>query len=227
MARAMGGPALVAAVAASSLGIACAPPNLSRTLGAGNYEVRGSLGGPFVTNLGPPIPVPHAHVGARVGVTDWMDVDGNFNLLAAAFSMWAMDVATNFQLYRRPKGLAVASSTRLFILGDLNDAPKARVFPELGLHLGGPAARWLNLSGGMTSAVQFRAPAGKPPVFVTPFVGTEFLFPARKERQHGLAIHFSWTNPWEDATSVVNYAAGRGAVGLQLGYRVRFGGLDR
>ena len=206
---------------------ACAPPNLSRTLGRGNFELRGSAGGPFFNNLGPAIPVPHVHLGGRVGVNDWMDVDGNLNVLAAAFGVWAMDVATNFQLYRRPRGLAVATSTRLFILGDLNDAPDARALPELGLHLGGPVARWLNLYGGVTSAVQFRAPIGKAPVFTTPFAGAEVLLPPRAGRQHGIAVHAGWTNPWEDATTVVAYTPGRGAAALHLGYRVRFGGLDR
>ena len=69
----------------------------------------------------------------------------------------------------------------------------------------------------------------KPPVFLTPFFGTEFLIPPRGEtnRQHGLALHLGWTNPWQDATSVVDYRPGYGALSVQLGYRARFGGLDR
>jgi hypothetical protein len=208
--------------------VACAPANLSRTLGAGNTELRAALGGPVFQNLGAPIPAPNLHLGGRVGLTDWMDLDGNLNLTATAFSLWAMDLAANFQLYRRPRGLAVATSARLFILGDLDDAPAARALPEVGLHLGAPLTRWLSLYGGVTSAAQFRAPEGKPPLFTTPFLGAEFLLPARgKPRQHGLALHAGWTNPWEDNNAVVNYTTSRGALALHLGYRVRFGGLHR
>ncbi|MEZ4448541.1 MAG: hypothetical protein R3B09_03600 [Nannocystaceae bacterium] len=212
---------------AAALASACAAPNLSRTVGRGNYELRGAVGGPFLGNLGKPVPLPSVYVGGRYGITDWVDIDGNLGVVAAAFGILAMDVAGNFQLYRKPKGLAVATSTRLYLVGDLDDAPKARVYPELGLHLGGPVTRWLNLYGGTTVFVQVRPTLDKPPVLVTPFFGPEFMIPARKNRQHGIALHLSWTNPWTDATSVVDYRPGYGAIGLQLGYRVRFGGLDR
>lgn len=217
--------ALALALAASAIG--CAAPNLSRTVGRGNYELRGSLGGPFFGNLGKPIPLPQVYVGGRYGVTDWMDVDANFGVVAAAYGIWAMDVAGNFQLHRKPGGLAVASSARLYLLGDLDDAPQARLYPELGLHLGGPVLPWLHLYGGSTLVAQFRPPEGKPPVFVTPFFGPEFLIPARRNRQHGIALHLSWTNPWQDSTSIIDYRPAYGALSLQLAYRVRFGGLDR
>ena len=60
-------------------------------------------------------------------------------------------------------------------------------------------------------------------------LGTEFLIPPRGEtnRQHGLALHLGWTNPWQDATAVVSYQPGYGGLALYLNYRVRFGGLDR
>ncbi len=227
---------LAAAARVGALGIgatllACAAPNLSRTVGAGNYELRANAGGPFFGNLGAPIPLPFVYVGGRYGVHDRIDVDGNLGVTSAAFGIWAMDLGANLQLHRQPGGLAVASSARLYLLGDLDDAPATRLYPELGLHLGGPVLPWLQLYGGSTALVQFRPPRGKAPLYVTPFFGVEFLLPARdgrrRARQHGIALHASWTNPWEDATSVVNYRPGYGALGLQLGYRARFGGIDR
>ena len=224
------GLAVVGALALTSA-LGCAAPNLSRTVGAGNYELRGNVGGAVIGNLGTPMPLPMVYVGGRYGVRDWVDVDGNFGLTAAAFGIWAMDLGGNFQLYRKPGGLAVASSARLYLLGDLDHAPKARAYPELGLHLGGPVLPWLHLYGGSTLFAQFKPPQGKPPVFLTPFFGVEFLLPERqgrrRARQHGIAVHASWTNPWQDATSVVDYRPGYGALSVQLGYRARFGGLDR
>ncbi len=214
----------------------CAAPNLSRTVGRGNGELHVQTGGPFVGNLGPPVVVPHNYVGGRYGVTDWMDVDANVNVTPFAFGIWMSDVAANFQLFRKPRGLAIASSARAYFVGDLDDAPDLRVYPEVGLHLGGqvPRVSWLHLYGGITSAFQFSPPPGKPPVFLTPFFGTEFLLPSlappkegRRARQHGIAVHGSWINPWDTEPSVVEYRPKPGAVALFLGYRMRFGGLDR
>lgn len=206
---------------------ACAGHNLSRTVGKGNGEFHSSLGGPLFNSLGPTLPAPHVNIGGRYGATDWMDIDANFNVTAAAYSVLSLDVAGNFQLYRKPRGLAVASSVRLYGFGDLDDAPAFRAYPELGLHLGGPVVKWLQLYGGLTSVFQFRPPEGKPPVFLTPFFGLEFLLPARNNRQHGLALHLGWMNPWRDSTAVVSYVPSYGALMVNVGYRVRFGGLDR
>lgn len=213
---------------------ACAAPNLSRTVGRGNGEVRATLGGPLIAALGPTIPFPHVQPGGRVGATDWLDVDGNLDLLALAYGLFAMDLAANLQLYRKARGLAVATSGRLYLLGDLDDAPLVRTVPEWGLHLGGPVpgVSWLQLYGGQTLAFSPRPPVEGSTVFFTPFLGVEALLPfdrprRGKPRQHGIAVHASWTNPWDDGDSVVDYRPARGAVGIYLGYRLRLGGLNR
>ncbi|MCA9688163.1 MAG: hypothetical protein KC636_01045 [Myxococcales bacterium] len=214
---------------------ACVPQNLSRTVGRGNGELQVSVGGPFIDDLGVPAPVPHFNVGGRVGATDWLDVGANADLLAFAFGVWSVDVMTNFQLFRKPGSLAVASSLRIYTFGDLNDPPAFTALPEIGLHLGGPVprVRWLQLYGGALGAFNFAPPPDRPPAFLTPFFGVEFLIPARwskperKPRQHGLALHWSWTNPWDTSPSIIGYRPGPGAMAIYLGYRLRFGGLDR
>ncbi|MEM9463428.1 MAG: hypothetical protein AAGF11_55320 [Myxococcota bacterium] len=226
-------PAWLAATCALLIA-ACAAPNLSRTVGQGNGEVRATLGGPLIGALGPTIPFPHVQVGGRVGATDWLDVDGNLNLLGLAFGIWAMDLAANLQLYRKARGLAVATSGRLYLLGDLDDAPLVRVYPEWGLHLGGPipGVDWLALYGGQTLTISPSPPRDGSAVFFTPFLGVEALLPYRrprrgKPRQHAIAMHTSWTNPWDDTVSVLDYRPDRGALGIYLGYRLRLGGLNR
>ena len=64
---------------------------------------------------------------------------------------------------------------------------------------------------------------------LAPGLTTVFLMPPRggTNRQHGLALHLGWTNPWQSSESVVAYQPGYGGLALYLNYRVRFGGLDR
>ena len=226
---------LFTALALVALG--CAPQNLSRTVGRGNGELWVGVGGPFFKNLGPTVPIPNANVGGRFGATDRIDVGANANLLAFAYGVWAVDLLANFQLFRKPRGLAVATSTRLYTIGDLDDPPYFNALPELGLHLGGPVPKvpWLHLYGGTLGTFNFAPPPERPPAFLTPFLGIEFLIPARwapkqpngKHRQHGLALHWSWTNPWDTNLALVDYAPGPGGMSLHLAYRLRFGGLDR
>ncbi len=214
--------------------VGCAAPNLSRTVGRGNGEVRAVAGGPLIGALGPTIPFPHVKVGGRVGATEWLDVDGNLDLVGLAFKVWSMDVAANAQLYRRTHGLAVATSGRLFLYGDLDDGPSTRIYPEWGLHLGGPVpgVDWLQLYGGQTLTLSPTPPRDGSSVFFTPFFGVEALLPHRRQlrgkpRQHGIAVHASWTNPWDDRKSILDYRPTHGAVGIYLGYRLRIGGLHR
>lgn len=226
-------------VLAALAGLACAPQNLSRTVGQGNGELQVSVGGPLINDLGPTLPAPHVNVGGRVGATDWLDVGANADLLGFAFGVWSVDVMTNVQLYRRPGGLAVASSARVYGWGDLDDAPDLRIVPEAGLHLGGPVPklRWLQLYGGALASFNPRPPVDRPATFFTPFFGVEFLMPAASQeqgpkpgqrlRQHGLALHAAWTNPWETRPSLVGYQPRYGGMSVFLGYRLRFGGLDR
>ncbi len=206
--------------------------NLSRTVGRGNSELHVSVGGPFFARLGPAIPVPHTHVGGRYGVTDWMDVDGSVNLLALPYGLLALDAAVNVQLFRKPGGIAWASSARIHTFGDLDDAPGVRAYPEIGLHVGTTLqrARWLHVYGGSLAAFSLRAPTDKPTVFVSTFAGAEWLIggaTSQHNRQHGVAFQAVWINPWNTSPSVLDYRPRYGAVALYLAYRLRFGGLRR
>ena len=220
----------------TSLCIGCAAQNFSRTVGKGNGEVHASMGGPFFERLGPPIPVPNVNVGGRYGVHERIDVDANMNLLGAAYGILALDAAAIFQLYRKPGSLAVSSSARLHTFGDLDDAPGFRAYPEIGVHAGGPVpkVKWLHLYGGALALFNPRPPVERPPVIWQPFFGTEFLLRQRdprreggKAKQNGIALHVAYINPGPPKPSVVDYTPGAGAIAFYVGWRLRFGGLDR
>lgn len=219
-----------------ALGPACAGQNLSRTVGKGNGEVHASLGGPFFERLGPPIPVPNVNIGGRYGLHEIVDVDANVNLLAAAYGIMAIDAAAVIQIVRVPRRFAFSGTGRLHTFGDLDDAPGFRAYPEFGLHAGGqfPHLDWLHLYGGVLGLVNPRPPINRPALIWQSFVGTEFLLPGKespkdggKARQQGIALHLAYFNPGPQQNSVVDYTPGAGAIALYLGWRMRFGGLDR
>ena len=97
-----------------------------------------------------------------------------------------------------------------------------------------PRVSWLYLYGGTTATFQFRPALDKNPyVFVVPFFGVEFLIPEHwkfvdvRTRQHGIALHTMWFNPWDTSQSVMGYKPVAGVIAVYLGYRLRFGGIDR
>ncbi len=227
--RACAPPTAAPLLGACALLAGCAAPNLSRTLGRGNWEIHASHGGPLLRPPGwPPVPFGHTNLGVRVGVADNVDIDSNVNLLPLGVGLLQVDSAVVLQLWRWPRRLAVSGSFRLAGIFDLTDPPAARLFSEWGIHAGRPLGRFLHPYGGMLVTYPMRVrTADLPPAFWTPFAGLEFLLPPRKGRQHGLAVHVAWTNPWVDSDAVVDYAPPFGALAVYLGYRVRFGGLDR
>ncbi len=217
------------AAAALLAAAGCAAPNLSRTVGRGNWELHVSHGGPLLRPPGwPPVPFGHTHIGGRYGLSDRVDIDGNLNLLPLGVGLLQVDTAVVLQIFRRPRRLAVSAAARLAGIFDLDDPPAARLFTEWGLHVGRPLGRFVHPYGGLllTNPLTVRT-ADLPPSFLTPFAGLEFLLPPRRGRQHGLAVHVAWTNPWVDSDAVVDYAPPMGALAVYLGYQVRFGGLDR
>jgi hypothetical protein len=227
---------ILIAASAVALGAGCAAQNFSRTVGKGNGELHASVGGPFFERLGPPIPVPNANVGGRYGLHEIVDVDANVNLLAAAYGILALDAAAIVQFVRIPRRFAFSGSARLHTFGDLNDAPSFRAYPELGLHAGGqiPGVDWLALYGGVLGLINPQPPIDRPALIWQPFFGTEFLLRPKtaareggKDRQQGIALHLAYFNPGPRTDSVVDYTPGAGAIAFYVGWRMRFGGLDR
>lgn len=207
---------------------------LARTLGRGNVELRGSTGGPLMRLGAAVFPTPQARLGVRYGVTDDVDVLGHVALDTFASGFAALDLGTVEQMTRTPGGFAMALSTRLHLVVDLNDAVAPRVFPEVGLHLEHPLAPWLTLFFGVAGVGQLEAPRGRPFVFVSPYVGLEaFLDPQTNAdgvavERTGFALQLGWINPWEGDTSLIRFVPdGAGAITVVLSLRHRFGGLER
>ena len=205
--------------------VGCGMRNLARTIGEGNGELRASVGGPIFSNLGVPMPLPNLQIGGRYGLTEGFDVDGDISLLGLGYGIVAFNAGAVGQIYRVERGIAISVSGRGHVL-IATRGPDLRFFPELGLHIEGPATPWLTVYGGLAGLVQFAPPPGKPPILLAPHVGGEVRFGGGGERPHrsGFVVEIGWINPWQDSASVVSWEpAGFGALYLHLGVRTRFG----
>ncbi len=197
-------------------GSGCAPTHAGRTIGAGVLQLEGNLGGPFLRNLGPPLPAPNLPVGARYGITDRIDASAHLNLLPLSMGgFMALDAAATFALVRHEgrSGPNLATQIGGALLTDFESG--ARISPTA------------DLAGGYTFG------------WLTPFAGAEFAVDAWGGRVLGnffagleadighwtVAASGVWFTPWFDTySSVVDYVSpGRmGAVGGLLGLKYRF-----
>ena len=212
------------------LGAGCAGRHLARTVGQGHGEVRAGVGGPLLSNLGPPIPLPNLAVQGRYGLTDWLDVDGGVSVLGLAYGLFVIDAGLVAQLYRQPRGFALSASARGNFFFDLDDGFTPRGYPEVGLHAEQVATDWLVVFGGLDAWFVFSPPPGKPPVLAAPYLGAEVRFGGSAEggHPHGLSVQAAWISPWQNSTSVIDWEpADLGALSIVLGFTSRFGGLDR
>jgi len=175
-----------------------------------------NFGGPFIKNLGPSIPVPNLPVGARLGLTDRVDVATHLNLLSLAMGgFMTYDAGVTFGLLKHEgrNGPNLATQVGAALLTDFKKG--FRVSPTL------------DLAGGYTFA------------WFTPFAGGEFALDGWGGRLMGnffagfeadvgnwtLAASGIWFTPWfETSTSVVDYESPghAGAVGCLLGVKYRF-----
>lgn len=220
--------------AGASASVGCGTMNLARTLGRGNTELAGSVGGPLLA-LGPAVfPTPQTRVGVRHGVTDDIDVMGHVALDGFGSAFLALDAGVVGQMTRTRGGFAMSLSSRLHLVVDLNDAVAPRVFPEVGLHLEHPLDTWGSFFFGLGGVGQIDPPRDRPFLFLSPYVGLEvFLDPQTNAageavERTGFALQLGWINPWDDTTTLVRYVPdGAGAITLLLSLRHRFGGLDR
>jgi hypothetical protein len=212
-------PVLLAAMAAG-----CAARHGARTAGKGNVEISATVGGPVFHNMGAPIPLPLAHAGAHYGLTDDLDVGGGIHAVAALYGTVGVDVGARYQLWKRSDGAAVAASAVVNAFAGTRDGLQARFFPELGVHGQLPfAGRYLAL-GGVDTLLQFDPPEDKPPVLAAPYLGVERAVGTRS------AVNFTlgWISPWQDSTSVIDYAPGTlGAIAIHIGYRRKLDGGGR
>lgn len=177
--------------------------------------VQASVGGPMA-NVGAPIPLPFAAVGAAWGFHERADLSAHTHLTTlAASKLFGLDLGLSWlALAQRESIPALTLGLRLYTFTDFNTG-------TLGFYEGSLAASWdvgSRYRPFVALASQFDAQALQWDI--APAAGCEFRF-----GRFSLVAELKWYAPTRDATvASVPWVApfGRGAIGLVLGGRYDF-----
>jgi hypothetical protein len=143
------------AVIVLSAAAGCAPSHAGRTVGKGILQAEGSIGGPFVTNLGGAVPVPNIPVGARYGVADRIDLSSHVNLLPIIMGGFlALDGSLTWGLVQHigSRGWNLATGTGFMLFTDFRES--GRISPLVDL-AGGYTIEWFTPFAGFNMTADF------------------------------------------------------------------------
>jgi hypothetical protein len=175
-------------VTLAMLFLSCTATRQVRTIGKGNKGVEITLGGPFFTNLGPPLPMPNLFLGGRYGILQDLDIAVHYNLTAPIIPGIPLDLITG--LYWVPiqpgiraqkdspdKGWGAGGS---FTLQWVTDFQSGFVLLPAFEMAGGWRYKWINPFIGTALGLNFYRPHDNTPFLqVNPFLGTEFIIKER------------------------------------------------
>jgi hypothetical protein len=175
-----------------------------------------SLGGPIVF-LGAPIPLPLATAGAAYGLTERVDVSAHAHLTPLFFGVLGADVGTTVLAWEQKALLpALAATGRLYGFESIHGGgiALAELTPAMSWQTGGKFLSYL--------APTALAQLGGGPVLWSIGVGEQLQLGISD-----LQLELRWYEPNVDTRFVsVRYAgvAGRGGLGIVLGFHTRLGG---
>jgi hypothetical protein len=223
--------AALASLPVLALALGCTTTHGVKPVGRGAVEANASLGGPITQVFGLPIPLPISSVGATVGVSDAVDVHGAFHPTGAAlFTVVAGDIGVSGQFLAQDRGRPrlMSDLTLTFAGGDrdeekgLDGAFRAFMQPSV-------TASWdwgkHGRSTVYTGILAFVEPGDPIAAIGGLHLGNRF---GTGPRSH-VDIELKWLQPWQSSEPVVpEFAAPgqMGAVSLQFGYGLRFGGAE-
>ena len=166
----------------------CTATRQVRTIGKGNKGMEVTLGGPFFTNLGPPLPMPNLYIGGRYGLLQDLDIAVHYNLTAPIIPGIPLDLITG--VYWVPiqpgirgqegspdKGWGAGGSFALQWVTDFKSG--FALLPAFKLARGF-RYKWINPFIGTSLGLNFYRPHDNTPfVQVNPFLGAEFIIKER------------------------------------------------
>jgi hypothetical protein len=154
----------------------CAVHSNILPLGKGNMEANFSLGGPFIPLTNPKIPTPYAVAGVNYGLSDRINLEGNFHITSAFYKVAGFDIgAAYFPILNERYVPAVGIQPRLLLFSSLKSdvVSRFRIYPLIS---GSAAWEWGNgfIYSGIDMIIPFTRPDYRDEyenVIFSPFLG--------------------------------------------------------
>lgn len=195
----------------------CGPQMRMLPVGDNNLSVQTSIGGPMISVRGPAIPVPYAMVGATYGLTDHLNVHSDLHVTSAVFKFLGLTPGISWFPARSEARWQPSLSFTALAFSDFKDT---RIYPELITTLANRQSHEVIPFFGVVHTFQTDS---KPEYLPSAFVG--MAFPYKQSRFviefQALALNFQRD---KEAPYYMTLTDRRGAVGVQFGYSLAFGG---
>lgn len=164
--------------------VSCTSVYQGRTIGKGKMAVETTLGGPILTNLGFPLPVPNLFTGLRYGLRNDLDIAAQYNILGPIMPGIPFDLITSATWVPIQPGVGKQSSIpdkgwgaggTVDIQWITNFKNGLVVLPSIDL-AGSYRYRWISLYLGSAVGLNFyRIEPDDSKLSLSPFAGIELI----------------------------------------------------
>ena len=174
---------------------ACGTMNAARPLDAGHHQVGVTFGGPFTTQLGPPIPVPNIVVEGRSGLDPLgalpIDINYGLNVTPLLFGVTGLHTGVSVHpLAQHGARPALSFTERVLLYNNLLDSRKpADTRTVWALNELDATASWALGHHLVYAGVSNALDLADPELLVSPFLGTEL-------RPRGGAFAWQFESRW-------------------------------
>jgi hypothetical protein len=155
-----------------------------RTIGKGKMAVETTFGGPILTDLGVPLPVPNLFTGLRYGLRNDLDIAAQYNILGPILPGIALDLITSATWIPLQPGIGKQSNTpdkgwgaggSVDIQWVTNFKKGLVVLPMIDL-VGSYRYRWISVYLGSAAGPNFyRIEPDDSKLSLSPFAGFELI----------------------------------------------------
>ena len=203
--------------------LGCTTSRAIKPLPKGGMEITTTAGGPFISNLGPTIPIPMLSVGGIYGLDGKTNIHGDFFLTGLfAFGVGGVSTGIARELWPAKGGLPrlMVDGTILYFNGDVRPGP-----PEGGSRFFGDVSAVVSwdlgnhtVFGGLDTFIQ---PFPGFELNLSPLLGVEF-----RHQRTAITVEAMWLAPYRNNLPVTASWWGpfhRGALQVQLGLTYDFG----
>ena len=108
----------------------CMPSRYVKPLAKKQSAAAFSFGGPLITFVGAPIPIPFSALGYGYGISDNLTAYGNLHTTSLLFSNAQADLGATFNIYKKENTFGITASPALQIAYNVRNQSGFRIWPS-------------------------------------------------------------------------------------------------